>query len=65
MKLAFIFALFTLSVIVEGNLIALAQPVILALGTIFTAINHKDVHEKQPLESTNLMPFIKKRPDGK
>ena len=63
--IAFIFALLTLSAMVKGNFIAVVQPVILALGTIFTALNNKDVHEIQFVDQTNLMPYIKKRRDGK
>ena len=49
MKLTCIFALFTLSVIVRGNmLVAVAQPVILSLGTIYAAFNQ------------DLLPFTKK-----
>ena len=47
MKLAYIFALFTLSVMVKGNLIAVAQPVLLALGSILTALNHQDSRDNK------------------
>ena len=50
MKIVCLFILFTLgilSVMVKGNLIAVAQPVILTLGTIFAALN-KDIHDIQP-----------------
>ena len=47
MKLIFIFVLFTLSVIVEGNLVAVAQPAILALGTMFTALYQKKGHQEK------------------
>ena len=60
MKLALIFSLFTLSVMVKCNLIAVAQPVILALGTIFTAINHQAETEKQHIQWRNIMPFTQK-----
>ena len=65
MKLALIFCLFTLSVMVKSNLIAVAQPVILALGTIFTAINHQDLSDKQSIEWRNIMPFSNKETEGK
>ena len=66
MKLALILSLFTLNVMVKSNLIAVAQPMILALGTIFTAINHQDSFDKQPIEWKNFMPFAKpKYPKGK
>ena len=42
MKLALIFALFTMSVMVNGNLIAVAQPVLLTLGTLFAAFKNQD-----------------------
>ena len=45
MKLTCIVVLFTLVVIVEGNLIAVAQPALLALGTIFAVLN-QDGHDK-------------------
>ena len=48
-------ALFTLSVIVRGNLIAAAaRPAILAFGTIFAALNQVD---REPIEWSNFMPF--------
>ena len=66
MKLVLIFCLFTLSVIVKGNLIAVAQPVMLALGTIFTAMNiNQDVHDKQPIKWRNLLLFTNKATDEK
>ena len=47
---------------VEGNLIAVAQPVILTLGTIFAALNHnQDVQDKQPFEWKKYLPFMNYR----
>ena len=45
---------------VKGNLIAVAQPVLLALGSIFAAINSQDSFETQPFELGNLIPFANK-----
>ena len=59
MKLVYIFSIFTLSVMVKGNLIAVAQPVILTLTTLFTAID-KGIPLKS-IEWKNFMPFIKKQ----
>ena len=56
MKLVFILALFTLSVIVKANLIAVAQPVLLTLGTIFAALNSNG-QDNQPIEWRNFIPF--------
>ena len=43
MKYTLIFAIFTLIMIVKGNLIAaVAWPVILSIGTIFTALKTQD-----------------------
>ena len=48
MNLSKVLALFTLIVIVKGNLIAaMARPVILSLGTVFTAMTYKG--PKQPI----------------
>ena len=60
MKFALIFALFTLIVMVRGNIIAVAQPVLLTLGTIFAAVANQDAHEIQPIDWKNLMFFAKK-----
>ena len=66
MKLVFILVLFTLSAIVKGNLIAVAQPAILALGTIFTALyQNQDVNDRQTIDWRNIMPFTEKSPDEK
>ena len=55
MKFTSVIALFTLSVIVKGNLIAAAaRPAILAIGTIFAALNQVD---REPIEWSNFMPF--------
>ena len=60
MKLIGIFALFTLSTIVEGAIWAAAvQPVILTLGAIFTAID-QDVLDVQSIEWKRYLPFINK-----
>ena len=64
MKFALIFSLFTLIVMVRGNIIAVAQPVLLALGTIFAAVKNQDAHEIQPLDWKNLMPFVKNESCG-
>ena len=61
MKIIGIFALFTLSTIVEGALWAAAvQPVILTLGAIFTAID-QDVLDVQSIEWKRYLPFINKQ----
>ena len=65
MKLASIFALFILSMMVKGNLIAVAQPVLLTLGTIFAAMANQDAYDMQPIQWSNLLHFAKKRPGGK
>ena len=39
-------AMLTLNVVVQANLVAVARPVMLALGTMFTAMNNQDIHEK-------------------
>ena len=64
MKLTCIFALFTLGVIVQGNLIAVAQPALLAIGTLFAALN-QNTHDNQSIEWRNFIPFTKKETDGK
>ena len=57
MKLAVVFTLFTLIVIVKGNLIAaVARPAILSIGTIFAVFsqdkfNFRPTEWKNPLES--------------
>ena len=44
-----VFTLFTLSLIVKGNVLAaMAKPVMLGLGTIFTVMNH-DVSDIEPI----------------
>ena len=61
MKLVTIFILSVLSTIVKGAWIAaVAQPVLLSLGTIFTALNY-DVNEIQPIEWKNFVPFVKRK----
>ena len=57
MKLAILFALFTISVMVKGNLIAVAQPVLLTLGTIFTAFNKSKNDEQLISWGYNIMPM--------
>ena len=62
MKLAQVFALFTLIVIVKGNLIAaMARPAILSFGTLFAALNHEKFDIK-PIEWRNIMPFVTEKP---
>ena len=56
MKLSYIFTLFTLGVFVQGNLIAVAQPALLAIGTLFAALNQY-THDNQPIEWRNLVAF--------
>ena len=56
MKLICIFALFSLGVIVRGNLITLAQPALLALGTLFAFLN-QDALDHQPIEWSNILHF--------
>ena len=56
MNLRGIFSLFTLSVIVKGAwLAATVQPVLLSIGTVFTALNI------EPIEWKNFLPFINKQ----
>ena len=64
MKLSCIFALFTLRVMVKGNLIAVAQPVLLTLGTLFTALNH-DLIDKQRIDWRNFITFYTEDPEEK
>ena len=60
MQITHVFAFFTLSVIVKGNLVAaMARPMILSFGTIFAAMN-KDVLETGPIEWRNILPFSTK-----
>ena len=62
MKLMFVFALFILSIVVKGSLMAAAaRPVILSLGTIFTAMKtHDALSDIQSIEWKNLIPFAEK-----
>ena len=61
MKLTLVLALFTLSVIVQGNLIAVvSRPVILSLGSIFTAMIAQDSLSEMHFEWSNILPFSKK-----
>ena len=60
MKLKDIFALCTLSVIVKGTwFIAAAQPVLLSLGAVLTALN-QDVLDLHHIEWKSFLPFINK-----
>ena len=60
MKLKDIFALLTLSVTVKGTFwIAAAQPVLLSLGAVLTALN-QDVLDFHSIEWNNILPFINK-----
>ena len=66
MKLTHVLALFTLSVIVQGNLIAaVARPVVLSLGSIFTAMKTQDALSEMHIEWRDLLPFSKKSTPAK
>ena len=61
MKLAVIFALLTLSVIVKGAWLAAAvQPVILTLGAVMATLD-LDVLDLQPIEWKNYQIFRSKK----
>ena len=60
MKLIDIFTQFTLIVIVKGTwFLAALQPVILTLGTVFTALD-TGVLDVQPIEMKKWLPFVNK-----
>ena len=63
MKLTHLLALFTLIVIAKGTLMAaIARPVILSLGTVFTAFKTQDaLSGTQSTEWRNLIPFSTKK----
>ena len=61
MKLTFILTLLQICVIVKGTLLAaVARPVILSFGTMFTALNH-DLLDKQTIDWKSLLPFASLR----
>ena len=61
MKLSSIFALFTLSVMVEGAFWAAAvQPIILSLGAVMSAID-LEVLDLQQIDLRSMLPFISKQ----
>ena len=61
MKIALVFALLGLIIIVKGNLIAaIARPTILSIGTIFAALNQDRIDIKH-IEWRNIMAFSKEK----
>ena len=61
MKIARVFLLLTLSVVVYGNLIAaVARPAILSIGTLFAAVNQQT---DQTIGSKNFMHFALEKPE--
>ena len=63
MKLTRVLALCTLIVTAKGNLVAaIARPVILSIGTVYTALKTQDaLSGAEPTDWRNLIPFSTKK----